>query len=109
MDKKVPLNKSRILVLVGIANLLVMVLILIAATHVNINIKTNTGSIIAMAATFFEITLAYLFKTVNHYALIFVIINALISTCLWFAATLINRSRKPVQGVNKLNFSAENR
>lgn len=109
MDKKVPLNKSRILVLVGIANLLVMVLILIAATHVNINIKTNTGSIIAMAATFFDIALAYLSRLINQFSVVFIIINTTISGCLVLIAAVISRSHKPARVVKRLNFSTENR
>ena len=109
MNNKVPLNKSRILVLVAVTNLLVMVVLIIAAARLNIEIKTNTFSMLAMAGTFLDIALTYLFRTINQNALYFVIINALLSGSLGFAAVALSRSRKPVQGVNKLNFSAENR
>ena len=98
MNFKGPLSKNRVFLLAGALNLLVMVLILIAAAHVNINIKTNTVSITAIASTFFDITLAYLFRTINHFSLVFVIINTLISGSLVFIAAVLSRSHKQIAG-----------
>lgn len=109
MNFKSPLNKSRVLLIAGAVNILLMVLILLTAAHVNINIKSDTASISALAATFFDISLACLFKTINHFSVLFVIINTLISTGLVLIAVVINRSHNQVPVVRKLNFFTENR
>ena len=86
-----------------------MVILIFVAAHIDISLKTNTGSITAAAGMVFDVAIAYLFMTINHFTFLLVFMNVLISGCLVGIAALLNRTHKQLPAVKKLNFSTENR
>lgn len=105
MQRKVSPQFVRSLYLMSVSNLLVMTICIFLAGSNNINIQFSALPAFAILATLLDVAMGYLSRAINNAALVFGLVNSLLSILLWVTARLLSRFAMKPAAVKSLKFA----